>query len=109
MQNNQKEPIEGYEVCPHCGSDKKIVGDYITELKEAGVINKDSFPSHCGVWEIPFLDLQKFSLIQAPNTIRMYPVVRILWDICGECKKPIILGAEFTEKGVMQQKAPVKT
>ena len=111
MQNNQKkEPIQGHDVCPYCGSDKRIVGDYITELKEAGVISEESFPDACGALEVPLLEIKKLGILQAPNTVRKYPAVKILFDVCGndDCKKIYVKRVDFIEKGVMQQQMPAK-
>jgi len=101
----QREPIEGHNKCPDCGSEKRLIADFVTELRENGVISQEAFPHSCGVWEIPFLDLKKFSLIQTTQAVRPYPVLRILFDVCGKCMKPYILKVEFGEKGMVQQQA----
>jgi len=98
-----KEPIEGNTICPDCGSEERVLGSFVSELKEKGIINQDSFPDQCGVWEIPFMELQKFSLIQVPQAVHSYPKVRILFDICADCKKLIILKAEFGEGQIASQ------
>ena len=103
--NGQREPIEGHSKCPECGSEKRMIANFVAELKENGVISQGAFPNSCGVWEIPFMDLKKFSLLQTPAAVRPFPVLRILFDVCGECMKPYILKVEFGEKGMIQQQA----
>ena len=100
---HQREPIEGHSKCPKCGSEKRLVADFVAELKEDGAISQEAFPNGTGVWEIPFMDLKKFSLIQTPGAIRPFPVLRILFDVCGECMELYILKVEFGEKGLVQQ------
>ncbi len=100
---HQKEPIEGNSVCPGCGGEKRIIGDYVSELKEKGIISQDAFQDQCGVWEIPFMELKKFSLIQVPQAVHSFPKVRILFDICAECKKLLIIRVEFGEGAIVQQ------
>ena len=109
MDNNnghQREPIEGHEKCPECGSEKRLIADYVAELRENKTISEEAFPNSCGAWEIPFMDLKKFSLIQTPAAVRPFPVLRILFDVCGECMKPYVLKVEFAERGVIQQTVP---
>jgi len=103
--NGHREPIEGHDKCPECGSEKRLVAGYVAELKELGVISQESFPEGAGVWELPFMDLKKLSAIQLPGTIRPFPVMRILFDVCGECMKPFILKVEFAERGMIQSQA----
>ena len=103
--NGHREPIEGHDKCPECGSEKRLVAGYVAELKELGVIRQESFPEGAGVWELPFMDLKKLSVLQVPGTIRPFPVMRILFDVCGECMKPFILKVEFAERGMIQPQA----
>lgn len=100
---HQREPIEGHSKCPKCGSEKRLVADFVAELREDGAISQEAFPNGAGVWEIPFMDLKKFSLIQTPGAIRPFPVLRILFDVCGECMELYILKVEFGEKRLLQQ------
>ena len=101
----QRESIEGHDKCPECGSEKRLIADFVAELRKDGVISQEAFPNSSGAWEIPFMDLKKFSLLQVPQAIRPFPVLRILFDVCGECMKPYILRVEFGEKGLVQQQA----
>ena len=101
----KKESIEGYDKCPECGSEKRLVAGYVAELKELGVISQESFPEGAGVWELPFMDLKKLSAIQLPGTIRPFPVMRILFDVCEDCMKPFILKVEYAERGMIQPQA----
>lgn len=100
---NQREPIEGHDKCPKCGSEERLIANYVAELKESGVISQEAFPNGSGVWEIPFMDLKKLSLIQTPEAIRPFPTLRILFDVCGGCMEPFIIKVEFGEKGLVQQ------
>jgi len=100
---HHKEPIEGNTICPDCGSEKRILSDYVSEMKEKGLISQDAFPDQCGVWEIPFLELQKLGMIQVPQAVRSFPKVRILFDICAECKRLLITRVEFGEGSIVQQ------
>jgi len=102
---HKREPIEGHSKCPKCGSEKRLVADFVAELREDGTISQEAFPNGAGVWEIPFMDLKKFSSIQIPGAIRPFPVLRILFDVCGECMELYILKVEFGEKGLVQQQA----
>jgi len=102
---HQKEPIEGNSICPDCGSEKRIIGDYVSELKKNGVISQDAFPDQCGVWEIPFMELNKLGLIQVPQAIRSFPKVRVLFDVCADCKRLLISRVEFGEGAIVQQPA----
>lgn len=108
MNNNQhkREPIEGHDKCPHCGSEKRLIADFVNELRENGAISQDAFPNASGAWEIPFMDLKKLSLIQVPEAIRPFPVLRILFDVCGECMEPYVLKVESAERGLLQQAIP---
>ena len=101
----KKEPIECHDKCPKCGSEKRLVAGYVAELKELGVISQESFPEGAGVWELPFMDLKKLNLLQVPGTIRPFPVMRILFDVCGECMEPYILKVEFAARGMVQPQA----
>lgn len=101
----KKEPIEGHDKCPDCGSEKRLVAGYVAELKEKGVISQESFPEGAGVWELPFMDLKKISAIQLPGTIRPFPVMRILFDVCEDCMKPFIIKVEFAERGIINPQA----
>lgn len=101
----QKEPIEGHDKCPECGSEKRLIGDFVAELRESGAISQESFPNSCGAWEIPFLDLKKVSALQVPGAVRPYPVMRILWEVCGECIKPYVRKVEYAQRGMIQQPA----
>lgn len=104
--NGQKgEPIECHDKCPECGCEERLVANFVAELKEKGVISQESFPTGAGVWEIPFIDLKKVSLIQTPEPIKMYPTLRIIWDICAQCHKPYILRVEAGEKGMINPQA----
>ena len=102
---HKREPIAGYDKCPKCGSEKRLIADYVSELRESGVISQEAFPNSSGAWEIPFMDLQKLSLIQVPGAIRAFPTLKILFDVCGECMEVYILKVEFGEKGLVQQQA----
>lgn len=101
----KREPIECHDKCPECGCEERLVANFVAELKEKGVISQESFPKGAGVWELPFLDLKKVSLIQTPEPIKIFPTLRILWDICAECHKVYILSVETGEKGMLQQQA----
>lgn len=101
----KREPIEGHSACPDCGSDKRLIADFVNELRENGVISQEAFPNSSGAWEIPFMDLKKLSLIQVPEAFRPFPVLRVLWDVCGECMRPYILKVEFGEKVLFQQQS----
>jgi len=103
--NGHREPIEGHDKCPECGSEKRLVAGYVAELKELGVISQESFPEGAGVWELPFMDLKKLSALQLPGAFRPFPVMRILFDVCEECMKPFILKVQFAESGMIQQQA----
>ncbi len=104
--NGQKgEPVECYDKCPDCGCEERLVANFVAELKEKGVISQESFLTGAGVWEIPFIDLKKVSLIQTPEPIKMYPTLRIIWDICAECYKLYILRVEAGEKGMINPQA----
>ncbi len=100
---HQKEPVEGNSICPDCGSEKRLIGDFVSELKKSGDISKDAFPDQCGVWELPFMELEKLGLIQVPQAVRTFPKVRVLFDVCGECKRLLILRVEFGEGTIIQQ------
>ena len=103
--NGQREPIEGHSKCPECGSEKRLIADFVAELKENGVISQGAFPNGAGVWELQFMDLKKLSVLQTPGLIRPFPVMRIFFDVCGECMKPFVLKVEFVERGMVQQPA----
>ena len=100
---HQKEPIEGDLACPHCGSDERVLGNFVSEMKEKGILNQDSFPDQCGVWEIPFMELKKFSLIQVPQAVHSFPKVRILFDVCAGCNRLLIVRVEFGEGQIASQ------
>lgn len=96
-------PVEGHILCPECGSDKRLIADFVAKLKEEGVISSELFPQASGVWEIPFMDLAKMGLIELPQAVRSFPKVRILFDICAECKRLLITRVEFGEGSIVQQ------
>lgn len=99
------EPIECHDKCPECGCEERLVANFVAELKEKGVLSQESFPRAAGVWEIPFIDLKKVSLIQTPEPIKIFPTLRIIWDICAECHKVYILSVETGEKGMINPQA----
>uniref|UniRef100_A0A6H1Z7M0 Uncharacterized protein n=1 Tax=viral metagenome TaxID=1070528 RepID=A0A6H1Z7M0_9ZZZZ len=100
---HQKEPLECHDKCPECGSERGLVSEYVAELKEQGTISQDSFPAGLGVLELPFMDVKKLTALQLPGTIRPFPVMRVLWDVCGECFKLYVRRIEYTQRAVMQQ------
>ncbi len=104
---HQGEPIECHDKCPDCGCEERLVANFVAELKEKGVISQESFPTGAGVLEIPFIDLKKVSLIQTPEPIKMYPTLRIIWDICAnpECHTFYVLRVEAGEKGMINPQA----
>lgn len=94
MGGPSKEPVECYSKCPWCGSEKRLIKDYIIELEESGELSKGAFPRRSGAWEIPFLDQKKLNLIQV-QAPRPCPMLKILFDVCGECHKLYITGVEY--------------
>ena len=102
---HQKDPLECHDKCPDCGSERGLVSEYVAELKEKGDISQDSFPAGLGVLELPFMDVKKLTALQLPGTIRPFPVMRVLWDVCAEdgCYKFYIRRVEYTQKAVLQQ------
>ena len=104
---HQKEPVECHDKCPECGSERGLVSEYVAELKEKGVISQDSFPAGLGAWDLQFMDVKKLTALQLPGTIRPFPVMRILWDVCAEegCYTPYVRRVEYTQRAVMQQPA----
>ena len=104
---HQKEPLECHDKCPDCGSERGLVSEYVAELKEKGIISQDSFPAGLGVWELQFMDMKKLSVLQTPGTVRPFPVMRILWDVCAEggCHKPYVRRVEYAQRGMIQQPA----
>jgi len=102
---HKREPIECHDKCPECGCEERLVANFVAELKEKGVISEDSFPRAAGVWEIPFIDIKKASLIQTPEPVKIFPTLRILWDVCAECHKVYVLSVETGEKGMINPAA----
>ena len=102
---HKRAPIECHDKCPECGSEDRLVANFVAELKEQGVISEDSFPRAAGVWEIPFIDMKKGSLIQTTEPVKIFPTLRILWDICAECHKPYVISVEPGEKAMLNPAA----
>lgn len=68
--------------CPQCGSQERLGKEAFEELKEAGKLDKRSFPEGL-VLKIPLLDpLHPPTLILAKSV--KIPVIEIYFDIC-EC------------------------
>lgn len=101
----KEERIEGHTSCPYCGSEERVIGDFVAELKEAGVISPELFPEAAGAWEIPFMDLKKLNGIVVPGAVRTFPKLKILFDVCDECKRLYILKVEFGQGQILQQQA----
>ena len=103
----QEEPttIKGHSICPHCGSEKRVVADYVAQLKKKKVISEDSFPQAAGVWEIPFADQKRMSILQTVEPIRMFPTLRIIFDVCGTCMKVFILEVTPGQQGILNPQA----
>ncbi|GAI94294.1 unnamed protein product, partial [marine sediment metagenome] len=104
---HQKEPIECHDKCPECGSEERLVANFVAELKEKGVIGEDSFPQAAGVLEIPFNDTKKASLLHTTEPIRMIPTLRILWDVCAnpECHTFYVRRVEVGKKAILNPQA----
>lgn len=92
---NNKEPVKGHDKCPWCGSEKRLVKDFVDELRANGKISKEAFPKESGAWSLMFFDQKLFSLLQVSHPI---PTMQIMFDICGECLKPYITGVEYGEQ-----------
>jgi hypothetical protein len=59
----------------------------IKQLREEGLIHKDSFTANCLVTQIPLIDQSHPPAFLAP-TVKV-KVLNIYWDICADC------GAEY--------------
>lgn len=93
----QKTAVEKPLQCPHCKSEKRVIRDHIRELKADGKISQESFVNEAAAWDVNFFDPSKqLSLIRpGPYTC---PALKILWDICADCQRIIIIGIIFEER-----------
>ncbi|MDD5510442.1 MAG: hypothetical protein PHI12_06515 [Dehalococcoidales bacterium] len=85
MQNNIKEPVKCNDKCPYCGSDKRMVKEYVEEQRSEGNIGSKAFPDGAGSLNLAFVDptLPRYQLGRPVPA----PAMQVKFDICGECKK----------------------
>ena len=98
-----RDPIECHDKCPKCGSEERLVANFVAELKEKGILGEDSYPQAAGALELPFFDQKKATLLSTPEPFKMVPTLKILWDVCAnpECHTFYILRVETTEKPML--------
>lgn len=70
-----------FDACPRCGSKVRLGMEAIRQMKEQGLVHKDSFPNGL-VHQIPMLDQAHPPTIIGP-TIKI-PILLVYWDVC-EC------------------------
>lgn len=85
MQATLKDPVKCNDKCPYCGSDKRLVKEYVEEQRKEGNIGPKAFPEGAGKLELNFVDptLSRYQLGQPVPA----PAMQIKFDVCGECKK----------------------
>lgn len=73
-------PIQGAEVCPHCGSDKRIARGFIDELKAEKKLHPEAYPDGVMI-AIPFTEVVLTMLAPVPEV----PALQFCYDVCGVC------------------------
>jgi hypothetical protein len=70
-----------FEVCPVCGSKKRMGATAIQQLKDDGILHKDSFPDGL-MHQIPLLDqAHPPAIVSQVFKVKM---IFVYWDVC-EC------------------------
>lgn len=89
-----------FDSCPVCGSEERLAMNKINELKEQGVINKDSF-IYGPVMQVALLDpTRPPSILAQTMTMR---VLLVYWDTCGGCGINYCTRFEYVEQQVPVQ------
>lgn len=89
-----KFPIQGAEVCPHCGCKERIGEQLIRELKEDGKLSKMAFPKGALAIQVPLFDQTRPPLA----TQIVIPMLQIMFDVCKECKTIYCTDLELTQQ-----------
>lgn len=70
-----------FDACPVCHSKNRLGAGYIQQLKDEGILHKDSFNGGL-MHQIPMLDQAHPPAILGP--VLKVPIVLVYWDVC-EC------------------------
>ena len=71
-----------FDRCPVCGGAKRLGLDYLNQLREEGLLHKDSFKGGM-VHQVALVDQAHPPAILAQ--VVNIKVLYIHWDICGDC------------------------
>ena len=87
MSKQIKEPVILNDKCPYCGSEKRLIKEYVEELRGDGDIGPDAFQVGAGQLQLNFVD-QTLARYQLGQPVAA-PAMQIAFDICGneECHK----------------------
>jgi hypothetical protein len=80
--NGKKQEPVTFDACPVCKGKKRLGADHIQQLKDAGVLHKDSFKNGF-MHQIPLLDQAHPPTILGP-TIKVN-VANLYFDACADC------------------------
>jgi len=97
------EEITTFDVCPVCGSEKRIGEKAIKKFKDDGILPAQAAANL--VFPVPMMDqqkLQRAALASLTGTITVNSL-NIWWDICEMCGTMYCIKAETVE-----QQAPIR-
>ncbi len=89
---DMKFPMAGALKCPHCGSEKRVFTNYISELERKGKLAKNVYNTGLMI-SVPLLRA-------VPKVFSTHPTIPIFtayFDICEECKTMYSTGIDAKE------------
>lgn len=94
------EEITTFDVCPNCGSGKRIGEKVIKKFKESGILSEKAAGNL--VFPIPMADTEKLQQAALRSLTGMITMnsLNIWWDICEMCGTMYCIKVETVEQQV---------
>jgi len=73
--------IKGADKCPQCGSEQKNVEEVMNDLRETGLIPKESFKEGIAI-QAALYDPTRQQVIATKFTI---PIIQVRFEVCADC------------------------